>query len=235
MTIKKKFFFLLVFLTSGMLISQDLESKIYTQFDNLLGLESTSIFNGKRYFEKYRFFENNHPYYFTSNFENGDVTIDNQNYYNVKIKYNLIEDNLILSLNQENNFLALTLTKEKVNKFKLNNSVFVNSTFLKNQIEDLGYFEEILSGSSILYKKHYKIINTEIRKNNIYNNFKSNFSFWLNTSSGLKEITNQKSIIKIFPSQKNKIKQFFKINKNLYKEKPTQFYKNLIQNIDTTF
>ena len=91
-----------------MLISQDLESKIYTQFDNLLGLESTSIFNGKRYFEKYRFFENNHPYYFTSNFENGDVTIENQKYYNVKIKYNLIEDNLILSLNQENNFLALT-------------------------------------------------------------------------------------------------------------------------------
>ncbi len=98
----------------------------YNWFDDQVGIENTGIFNGIRYKELYRIKDGKHKFYKSSEYQNADLWYDDQPYYDIPLKYDLFEDQLIISLETDTGSSIIQLLKEEVTGFQLDNKRFVH-------------------------------------------------------------------------------------------------------------
>lgn len=75
----------------------------YIWFDNIIGYENSGIYNGTLFLEKYKTESNNHHFFLDNKYKLGNLIYDNQPYYNVYLKYDIYEDELIAKLPSFNN------------------------------------------------------------------------------------------------------------------------------------
>ncbi len=203
----------------------------YLWFDKQIGIENTGLFNGLRYEEKYRMENNNHKFYKTSEFMDGDIIYDDQPYYNIKMKYDLFEDQIIVNLITNSGDNILKLLNSKLGDFNLNGSEFIklSNKITINSNEELNGIYEILSKNSnlILYKKNKKKARKIINKEYLYYTFKSDNQYYCFTNENYYLIHSKKDWIKIFPKQKKEIQSFYSKNKIMYQTNYDSFAKQL--------
>ena len=117
----------------------------YTWFDASVGNGNSGIYNGTLFIEKYITAPNNHSFFLDSTYKLGNLIYDNQPYYNIYLKYDLHEDQLIAKLPYQSNFLFIKLIKEKVKSFEFQNlnNLFVNSSYIKKVVDKsfIGFYE----------------------------------------------------------------------------------------------
>ena len=98
-------------LSYGQLKNQEKES--YLWFDEVLGPENVNLYNGLNYIEKYKTKNGNHKFFNSENtLPNSLIIYEGQPYYNVKIKYDSFEDQVLVVSNN-----VVQLTREHVLKF----------------------------------------------------------------------------------------------------------------------
>lgn len=215
-------FFLLIFLSVNISNSQSISSlkKDYLWFDKQIGIENTTLFNGLRYEEKFRVIDGNHKFYLSSEFLTGDIVYDGQPFYDIKMKYDLFEDQLIINLitNSGNNNI-IKLLNTKLDGFTLKGKEFIKLHHSKigNSNEELNGIFEILSKNPklILYKKNKKIAKKNINKEFLYYTFKNDNQYYCFTNENYYLIDSKKDWIRIFPEQKKEIQSFYNKNKML--------------------
>ncbi len=199
--------------------TQSSQKDYYKWFDNYIGIENTGLFNGLRYKEEFRTLEGNHKFYLTPNFINADIVYDGQSYFDIKIKYDLYEDQIIVNLTTNSGSSILQLLSDKVESFTIKDNYFVklldNQAINSNDIVT-GIFEIAYKSSNlILYKKNKKIAKKHLTKKYIYYTFniKNQYFYYFNNDFYL--INSKSSVIKIFPKYKKEINSFYNKNKNL--------------------
>jgi len=205
---------------------------LYSWFDNQVGSEDISLNNGLIHYNTYRTGDKNNFRYYKNEFLKGNVTYDNQKFYNVDLKYDLFTDALLYQ--PEGSAYSINLIKEKVSNFYIDGKHFVNLSLEKNSPEFVsGYYEEnVVSERFIFYIKYIKKIREKIKENTSLSEFRTEDTYLLYYKNNYTNVTSKKDVILIFPEYKSKINDFYLMNKKLAKSDTSQFMKNLFAYIN---
>lgn len=187
-------------------------------FDEIIGLENQKLYNGLRYYNLYKVSDENHNFFSAPNFIKGDVTYDGDTFYNVDLKYDLFNDELIFQPNGTKAFINVELIKDKVLKFNFSDHQFIKSkNIIGNNDLVSGYIEIVYDTSNLkLYVKRKKTITERIRQNKLVYLFSNEPSFFLYYAGKLNEIKSTNSFKKIFPIFSKELKIEIKENKKSF-------------------
>lgn len=210
------------------------ESENLQTFDKIIGLENTKLYNGKRYYNIYKSSEDNHNLFTSPNFLKGDVVYDGASFFNINLKYNLFNDQLIFKPDGDKGFINIELIRDKVLSFKLNDHHFINSKTLKENNNLIsGYLEVIYNTPSLkLYAKRKKTVTERIRQNKLVYLFTNEPIFYLLHNGKLSEIKSTKSFKKIFPNYNKELKTEIKDNKKRFEKDEEGLFLFLTQWLD---
>lgn len=228
---KKSLFILIIGLLLNNHCIQSQNSKeieIYKWLDKNLGIEALDIKNGPAHLNFDRTVNNQNRYYLTDNFRKGNICYNNQNYFDLLLKYDIYRDDLVLNPYDESNNTKINLIKENVGSFTINNEKFVNLKNLPSSFKGGFYEEIIINSTTTLYIKYLK----EKKKLNKVESDEIEYipanEFILLKENKLNLINDKKAIIALFPNSKKKINDYYFMKSSLRKENFPLFIKNLI-------
>jgi len=209
----------------------------YNWFDQQVGIENTGLFNGIRYKELYRIKNGKHKFYKSPEYLSANILYDGQPYYDIPLKYDLFDDELIISLQTVSGSSIIQLLKEKVAGFELDNKRFVHlkgiEVFKSNDEID-GFYEILEEGKSLtLYKKHRKLRKKILENKAILNEFRNDDLYYIYRENLFYPVKTKNDLIKIFPERKKQINAFFSGNKYLMDTDYDLFMTQIADRIDT--
>ncbi len=231
MLINKKLLLLVLIISLGC-FSQNKNS--IKQNDSLVGYENLAYNNGLVYYNKYKVTSQNTSQFLENKYNLGILQYNNQTFYDVNMKYDVFEDVLLFKSNSQ---LALetSLITKQVDYFILKNKKFrkIETVSADNIVTvNAGYFEENeINEKSTLFVKHKKIIKVDSRSEKLSHIFYDYKIYYIYYNNKLEEISSKNDIIKLFPTLKKEIKQFYKENSNQKENNIQLFYQNLFKTI----
>lgn len=160
---------------------------------------------------------------FTTDFITGSVTIDNKEYRNLRLKYDIYNDELI-SLNDHG--IMLQLNKEMTDKFTLR---YGDQTYLFKRIDSdstgsmKGFVNILYDGKSGLYVKYMKEI-LLLAVDNKYDMFNQLKRVYFVKDGSASRINSRREILALMKDHKSEVIQFMRSNKiKLSKKVPSSF------------
>lgn len=203
-------------------------------FDNIVGLENTNIFNGKRYYNAYRTTANNTNFFKFTDYIKGNVIYNNQPFFDLDLKYDVTTDQLITKLTGDKGYINIELVKNKVNRFQIDKHHFINSKFLlKDSAIDLGFLELVHTSENYTFLiKRDKKVSKKLDNRQYVFTFKSDDVYYFFFEDKLYEISSYKELRKIIPDLKKDIDGFYRNNKKLLKSDEELFFVNLLKQLE---
>ena len=205
-------------------------SRDYQIYDSFIAYENANIFNGLEYVDQYRSLKvDNHKFYESSDFFKGLIVYNIQPYFNVKMKYDLLNDLVILEFVNKK-VANLSLSSSMVNQFVINEDRFVRLPeieILKSFYEN-GFFQEAYKRKGFaLYVKHKKIKIEKLTNKKVYYAFRKKEVYVLFYKNKYYRINSKKDIIEAIPGRETEISNYYKSNKRLYKKSKQHFFVKL--------
>ncbi|HEX9509393.1 MAG TPA: hypothetical protein VF939_02845 [Puia sp.] len=188
-----------------------LRSTYYTEGGNNL-----KIYNGREYIRNglnakgWPFFESNDPI-------NGSVIYNGNFYTNIDMRYDLVENKLVVATYTKNGFIELV--PEKISSFSLHNHHFVHLLPEKNKntsIEE-GFYDELSQGRAILYARRIKkfVVPTNTEEASKYVQYNT---YFIKTDSSFYEIGSKADLLKTLNVKKDELKKYIKSHKLNFKK-----------------
>ncbi len=214
------------------------EREYYNWFDSQVGVENTGLFNGTRYRELYRIRDGKHKFFQSPEFLTGNLLYDGQPYYDIPMKYDLFEDELIIELQAASGKSILKLLKDEVEGFEIDGHKFrhLRDTKVYRSADDIDGFYEVLSETSsiLLLKKHLKLRKKVLEDKMVLNEFREDDSYYIHYEGLYHPVRNKNDLIKAFPESKKEINDFYSGSKFLLKTDPDLFMKRILERIDSS-
>lgn len=214
---------LLFVVTINQIHAQSNTKNELVKIDQLIGNQNLPYVNGKLHLNYDNTIEeSNHRYFDKNQFVSGDIDYNGENYFGLKLKYDIKEDVLICLPDQENNYIKINLISEYVNAFSLGNKKFINLTnVLKSK---KGFYEKAFdTKNAILYIKHTKNA-LEILKNNTKQiEYFLNKEYLIYAKDTYFSFDTERDLINIFPEMKTEIKNYYEKNQKMEKDNKTEF------------
>ncbi|WP_281323327.1 hypothetical protein [Flavobacterium aestivum] len=236
---------LILFITTAFKTYSQTNSEIslYTKFDSIVGKKNLEIYNGPRQINYYRTFDKSHSYYSTDNFTLGNVLYNKQYYYDIELKYDVNNDQLVIKPIDEYNYLGIILSKEKTASFTINKRKFVNLNYGNPILPEYinGYYEEIIIGNTLIFyiknqKTRKKIIDNKQTSDGTeqitYDEFTDKNTYYIKLKNTFYSINSKKEIITIFPENKKEIKEYYSKNSELEQSNKELFLENILKYIN---
>ncbi len=230
---------LTTFLFLGILCShaQELNTKSekLTFFDSLVGLQSTKLYNGNRYYDLYKISEDNHNFFNSPEYVKGDLIYDNEPFYNIDIKYDAFKDVLVSKLNDEKSFVNLELIKQKVKQFTINTHHFINVDYILKSKDLSGFAEQIIANNNFTFLiKRKKEVRERIKGEKLVYIFYETNLYFLYLKGKVYKIKSYKSLRKRFPDYEDAINVYYESNRLLAKSNTYEFMVGLSKRLDET-
>ncbi|WP_073483433.1 MULTISPECIES: hypothetical protein [unclassified Flavobacterium] len=209
---------------------------IYNWFDKTVGKDNLDLNNGTPHTNPYRTIGDSHLY-LINKYELGKITCEGQKYYEVKLKYDIYRDILVLNQYGESENIGINLIQNKVESFSIldKNFVKIDRKIVTVPEFTLGYYEEIkIAPDFTFYIKHHKDLQKTVLETGVFYTFKENNSFFIDLKNNIYIIKGKNDIIKLFPEQKKQINGFYLLNRELKKSDLNQFMKNLMKYISNS-
>ena len=221
----KKLLSTLVFV-SCCFISFAQNQSLFAEFDQAVGQNNTQLSYGVVYKEQYRKkIKDNHNFYQDESFKKGSLIYKNELFDNIKIKYELVDDFIVVNLKNQDQLISIIPEKSLVNLFVIDNLRFVNCG---NQ----GFLQELLVKDGFgIYKKHKKFSKENRDADYRYHTFRKTESFILKYKDEYFPIDSKRDFNRIFPENKKYISKFYKSNRYLLKNNYTTFVAKLITSL----
>jgi hypothetical protein len=188
-------------------------------FDSIIqktGLQDTIrdrqlLYNGILWTNMYHRIEGD-QFLFSSFFLPGSVTINGRTFKNVKIKYDIFSDEVIIPINRDD---IVQMNKEMVDSFTI---FFENKVYRFTRIREdtlkgfTGYVNELYKGRSALYVKYIKKIspNSTRTSDGIFN---PGQLIYLVKDNIVHQVTGTEALFRILNADKEQIRNFIKKNK----------------------
>lgn len=190
-------------------------SAAYVWFDNAIGVENSGLYIGKEYTENYKFKNGKHKFFEFNGFQKGDVLYDGQPYYDVLLKLDVYENELLVKLPVEKGIAAFTLIKDEVAHFTIGNNKFIKiSENLEKEGSSSLYHEVLLETINFTFLKKYSADKKTIKEGRwSYVEFLKKDSHALLHKGEYYPIRNKRDILRIFPHYK---KQLSYISRNYF-------------------
>ena len=210
------------------------EILLYTKFDSIVGKENLGLDNGPLALNPYITIGDNNMFFKNNKYTIGNLVYDGQPYFNVKLKYDIFKDQLILNPPEQPEHIGISLIQDKTDSFSIYGKNFVKITKSQTSLPEFisGYYELIkISKNFNLYIKHYKDILKEINEEGVYYSFHQKYQYFIEYNNKFYEINNKASIVKIFPENKKNINAFYQKNRSLSTTDYNQFINSLMISI----
>lgn len=188
-----------------------IEHSLLTKYDQSIGLENTGLYKGILYVKEYTSQENNHQYFKSSNSLTGTITYEGQKYYEQELKYNLVEDQLIITLkNSLGHNNALIVNKNNVSSFIIDGHKFARTNNYLSTIDSspINFFLEILleNDTFSFLKNTKKTVQKVINDGKVVYEFRNKTTYFLHYKNQLYKIKSKKDLLNIFKEYKNDLK-----------------------------
>lgn len=183
------------------------EKDHYNWFDKTTGIENTNLLEGTLTVEKYGTVDGTHKFYASNDYLNGHIVFDGETYFDVDMKYDLSEDELLLPLRSNTQVQLLKLVKERISEFVIDEHKFIQIIHKGEDQAKVTSFYEMLSDTPLfkLLKKHKKVGFANYKKNLVLYKFASKNTYFVNYGNHFTEIKNKKDILRIFPEAKSSL------------------------------
>lgn len=202
------------------------EDAYYKVYDDYIGLENSELNNGVIVLQQYRTMDKSHMFFGKPEFREGKVIYKNQGY-STKLKYDLLNDLVIIKNDAANNTLPISLNSKLVGRFIIDNRSFVKLPVQKNLefLFENGFFEEVFKGDKFnLYIKHRKDLKKNTNRSRIFYFFLEEQIYLMKYENKFYEINNKRDIIKAVPHLKQEIKDFYRPLSTINTEWLTQLF-----------
>lgn len=150
-----------------------------------------------------------HPYFLMGDFINSSVHFNGKKYHNLKVKYDIFADEIILFINPH---IIIFLNKEMVKELTFTyNGQQYNIENVGGDTSGLinGYVNILYEGSSSFFVKFKKEIQP-LAEENRYDSFYQTHRMYISRDSSLMPFTGRKSLLKIMCDRKEEIRGFIK-------------------------
>lgn len=176
------------------------------------------------------------PYLFENVWSNGTIFIKGREYSNLLLKYDVLNDALVLNtqINEYNRLLSIN--KSQIDSFLIENRLFVSSRILFNNQKEVTFLEKINTNSYSLlveYKKVYLKTYNNLTPYGRFSSLKKNVILFHNGI--ITNANNTSSFIKGFEDNidKKKVKNYMKQNGIKYSDASSRELKELITYCNT--
>ena len=230
------FFIVLLSSINNQLYSQNTAMTFYNWFDDAVGRDNLDLNNGILFVNSDKNQKGNHRFYNEELFTKGSINFDNQNYFNVMLNYDVYKDLVVLKPNGNLDRRGISLANQKTSFFEMNTMKFVNLSYIKPLPNgfDSGFYEEVFKGNNFTFYFKLKKIKSELIADlTVYDYFRSVEDFIILKDNLFYKINSEKSISKLFPSQKKIISDFFTDNYRLESANKKDFLKVLFQTLNS--
>lgn len=210
------------------------EQKIYEVYDQLVGLENTSLYNGTEFTDLYLNTNGTYRYYNGYDYSRGSVTYDGQYYVNVLLKYDPLEDNLLTRSDDNLSIFNIKLIPSFVDSFSIYNHRFVRLSDTNLDIAGNGFFEAAYVGNQLgLYIKHTKKKKDKAIRTGVQYRFSEDNFYIIKLDDKYALVNSLKTFRELLPKKTEEIRKFYKSYKALYKSNPDIFMTNLVKYLDS--
>ncbi|MGC6432117.1 MAG: hypothetical protein ACON5F_13820 [Jejuia sp.] len=217
--------------------SQVKDSLYYNLFDAYSNSLNKGFINGSEYIDVYPEspleIENNNKFYQSYNYLNGSIVYNGQPYFNVKMKYDLLNDLLVMEF-VNNGVNRFSLNPELVTEFRLLDSKFIrlNDDNIGIHYKN-GFFKESLKGKKLsFFVKYHKEKFEDLTEKRKYYKFKERRFYFMYYDNSFYRISSKRDILKALPDFEKPIKGYFKNNSRLFKKNKEQFLHQLFKYLD---
>ncbi len=220
------------FLLSGQ--SNEGLNKVYDWFDSIAGMDVSGLYNGTSYQNDFIVLNEKHQFFGSSDFTPCFLEYDGQEHYEVPAKYDLQNDELIITPRNTLGSLPLNLVKSKVRNFRLLERKFVHlSPLYFNLTQDLGFCEVILENAYFgLYKKYVKKGKEVSKEGKVFHEFNSGHSFHLHMDGNLYKLRNKQTLTQLFPDRKAAINDYYRNYRQMRLSKRDEFMVSLLAHLN---
>jgi hypothetical protein len=184
--------------------------------------ERQILYNGILWTNRYHRIEG-HQFLFSDFFLPGKVTINGRTFKDVRIKYDIFSDEIIIPINRDD---IIQINKEMVDSFSLSyeNRVYRFTTNRENTLKGFtGYFHELYYGKSSFYVKYKKSISPSSDPKSD-GKFIQNHQMYLVKDSIVYPITSIKALLEVLNADKDQIRDYIKKNRlKISKKIPDSF------------
>ncbi|MDQ7917599.1 hypothetical protein RBU60_08435 [Mesonia sp. MT50] len=233
----KKYFFLnfliFFFFSNFSLIAQN-NTILLKDFDRVYGKNNLEINNGTLHSNTFRTINDKIRYY-SKNFLSGTLYYEGDVYYEVPLKFDEFEEQLILKLQKSNTNFGLNLITQKVDSFAFGDTKFINLSKVNHnyaQSNNLSFVEKKSYSKHLhLYINHSKNKKDKIEGSSVYYEFAEMKSFFVSQNEIIYKVSSRSDFYSIFPSKKKAIKKFYKNYKTLRKDNELKFIDELLKHL----
>ena len=203
----------------------------YIAFDNLLVMENLEISSGVEYIERHRMLNEKHKFFQSFDFQKGTVFYDGQPYFNIDLKYNIVDDVVLVQFQNKGAQNIIQLYSSKLDGFRLRDRLFVNLSE-EDGLPAQRIFEVIFedSGDKIL-KKHLLKEKKILEKKLLHYEFEADEPEYFFFHRGELREMNIQNLVNSFPEQKEEIRKYFRKHRKNLKNDPDSYLINLYQDL----
>ena len=206
----------------------------YNSFDSLVNIGNTGLCNGIEYESPFKILNNKHQFFESGEYSIGNVIYDGQPYYNVLMKYDIWNDDVIVKLQAEFNFHSIRLIREKVDEFSIHGIDFTNTAFENSNMRygDLGFVQILYQGEHITAIKKHRRVKNEILDIIVYTYFEEKNKYFIIYKEKEYQVNSKKDVLKIIPDYRKEIKSLYKKDRSNRKSNFDDFFIYMTSSVD---
>jgi hypothetical protein len=194
---------------------------------------SSDLLNLGEIYQAEHVYARGHPYFSTDEYTLASVTVSNTTFENIKARYNIATDQLIIKARVDSGLLVSMVTKgDWIHSFMINSHLFVNLNKIYPGKEVQGYCEQVYKGDKIFYIKYKKKF-IDTYDDNTPEGFFSVLKIekYIYTSGTFIPVNKKKDLFKLYGNKKS-IKKYMRTNKINYSKASSSQLKTLMQFCD---
>ncbi|UWX55206.1 hypothetical protein NYZ99_00805 [Maribacter litopenaei] len=209
-----------IFLEPFVLLSQSNQVDFSRRwFDDVIGQTNTGIFKGTAYSNEFRVINEQNQFYKESDFQTGSVTYSDQTYYDISLRYDVYNDQLLIRNESLSSEPIMVFDTKEVANFKIGKDAFEFIEAVSSRGDELfGFFEILLENDSLgLYKKNTKKLFKRTDEQRIYYEFVPKHFYLIKYKGHYFPLDKVKGMNKIFPEYSKSISISCRLHKELKK------------------
>lgn len=232
---KNRFLCLIFLLFMGKIFAQNMDSTQYFAFKKAKELYYSSISeNSLRFVGKEETtldgHTKGHPYYLKQDWTDGAVIYNDILYENIKIKFNITSQKLVIQ--HFGGYLRIELVSEKITSFTIAGQVFVyfKDDLLKNNEISTGFYRQLWQNKWTLLAKYNKTLNEEMIDSQIIKEYSESKDFFVYKKNEVIKVKSSVTLEKLFESKD--VKKYAQKSELDFKKQPEIAYTELLKYCD---
>ncbi|MFS4469144.1 hypothetical protein [Maribacter sp. 2210JD10-5] len=208
------------------------DNNYYIWHDNIVGERNLDIYKGKVFIPKFVSKEKERQFFQQGNHSKTHIVYDGQSYYNLAIRYDLLNDQVLLYCKTGLWNGWIVLASDKIERLSMDAVPFTHLNDFENSQIKSGFYKEVSTDGKIkLYEKLSKAVRKRIIDRKTYYEFKDSKSlFLIKNNEDYTLIENIRDLIFLFPTFKKQILDNY--NKKVHKANESNSFKNSVEQLN---